>query len=153
MLIVGAIDPTGDVTRFIELFEEKYGSEHPPFYRGTYGQALNEAKKDLRFLIVYLHSDQHQDTSDFCTKVLTHQAISNYVTRNNLVFWACSVNYPEGYRASQALRENTYPFLALIGLKENRMTVVRRFEGQTNVERLLRYVIETIPCSRATLTA
>ena len=30
---------------------------------------------------------------------------------------------------SQALRENTYPFLALIVLRDNRMTVVARIEG------------------------
>ena len=30
---------------------------------------------------------------------------------------------------SQALRENTYPFLALIVLRQNRMTVVARIEG------------------------
>jgi len=30
---------------------------------------------------------------------------------------------------SQALRENTYPYLALIVLRQNRMTVVARIEG------------------------
>jgi FAS-associated factor 2 len=30
---------------------------------------------------------------------------------------------------SQALRENTYPFLALIVLRQNKMTVVARIEG------------------------
>ena len=33
------------------------------------------------------------------------------------------------FPVSQALRENTYPFLALIVLRENRMTVVARIEG------------------------
>jgi FAS-associated factor 2 len=148
-----AIDPTGDVIKFIELFEAKYGLVHPQFYRGTYGQALAEAKKDLNFLVVYLHSDHHQDTDEFCSKVLTHQEISSYVTRNNLTFWACSVNYPEGHRASQALREHTYPFLALIGLKENRMTVVRRFEGKTTVERLLSQIDSGISANEHSLVA
>lgn len=30
---------------------------------------------------------------------------------------------------SQALRENTYPFLALVVLRDNKMTVVARIEG------------------------
>lgn len=29
-------------------------------------QALNDAKRELRFLLVYLHSDEHQDTEQFC---------------------------------------------------------------------------------------
>lgn len=33
------------------------------------------------------------------------------------------------FSVSQALRENTYPFLALIVLRQTRMTVVARIEG------------------------
>ncbi len=33
------------------------------------------------------------------------------------------------FLVSQALRENTYPFLALIVLRDNKMTVVARIEG------------------------
>ncbi|GBL80691.1 FAS-associated factor 2, partial [Araneus ventricosus] len=39
---------------------------------------------------------------------------------------------------SQALRENTYPFLAVIVLRENQMTVVARLEGPTEPEVLIR---------------
>lgn len=39
---------------------------------------------------------------------------------------------------SQALRENTYPFLAVIVLRDNRMTVVARLEGPTEPEVLIR---------------
>lgn len=37
-----------------------------PFYNGTYGEALREAKQSLRFLIIYLHGDSHEDTDAFC---------------------------------------------------------------------------------------
>jgi hypothetical protein len=47
--------------------------------------------------------------------------------------WACSVNSLEGYRVSQALRENTYPFLAIIVQREFRMTVVGRYTGKISV--------------------
>lgn len=38
---------------------------------------------------------------------------------------------------SQALRENTYPFLAMIMLKDRKMTVVGRLEGLIQSEDLL----------------
>ncbi|CAD7674296.1 unnamed protein product [Nyctereutes procyonoides] len=38
--------------------------------------------------------------------------------------WACSANKPEGYRVLQGLGGNTYPFLALIMLKDQRTTAV-----------------------------
>lgn len=124
--------------RFIEHYEETFGAAHPTFCRGTYNDALAEAKRDLKFLLVYLHSDRHRDTPEFCREVLAHSEVVSYITRNNILFWACSVDAPEGYRVSLLLRENTYPFLGLIGLKENnRMVLVRRYEGKTNVVRLL----------------
>lgn len=38
---------------------------------------------------------------------------------------------------SQALRENTYPFLAMIMLKDRKMTVVGRLEGLIQPEELI----------------
>lgn len=29
-------------------------------------QALNDAKRELRYLLVYLHGEDHQDTDEFC---------------------------------------------------------------------------------------
>ncbi|RWS24860.1 FAS-associated factor 2-like protein [Leptotrombidium deliense] len=147
------VDPVGDVLKFVENFETKYGTNHPVFYLGTYSQALNDAKNELKFLLVYLHSEQHQDTPEFCRDVLTYSEVVNYINRNNVLFWGCSVQLPEGYRVSQALRENTYPFLALIALKDNRMTVVKRFEGKTSVERLLSQMQQSIEDNEASLVA
>lgn len=121
-------DPLADVMNFIENYETRYGTNHPVFYQGTYSQALNDAKRELKFLLIYLHGDDHQDTAPFCRDTLSNRELINFVN-GHMLFWACSVNYPEGYRVSQALRENTYPFLAVIVLREHRMTVVGRLEG------------------------
>lgn len=121
-------DPLADVLNFIQNFETRYGSSHPVFYQGTYSQALNDAKRELKFLLIYLHGDDHQDTPNFCRDVLSYQPLVDLIN-GNMLFWACSVNYSEGYRVSQALRENTYPFLAMIVLRDHRMTVVGRLEG------------------------
>ncbi|KAI0236719.1 FAS-associated factor 2 [Lamellibrachia satsuma] len=129
-------DPLRDVTNFIQSFESSYGAEHPNFYHNTYSQALNDAKRDLRFLLVYLHGDDHEDTTNFCKMTLCSQQVVNFVN-TNFLFWACNTNSPEGYRVSQALRENTYPFLALIVLRNNRMTVVARIEGPVGAEDLM----------------
>lgn len=125
----GRTDPVVDVRRFKEYFESKYGSTHPAFHAGSYSQALDEAKKELKFLLVYLHCGDHQDADAFCSSTLTSPALVDFVAGNNVLFWGCSVNTPEGYRVSQALRESTYPFLAVIVLRQNRMMVVGRVEG------------------------
>ena len=56
-------DPQRDVTTFVQHFNCQYGTQHPPFFMGSYSQVLEEAKKELKFVLVYLHSDHHQDTS------------------------------------------------------------------------------------------
>lgn len=61
-------DPLGDVMGFINTYTSKF-SPHPVFYQGTYAQALNDAKNELRFLIVYLHSESATETQNFCRLV------------------------------------------------------------------------------------
>ncbi|KAI8764604.1 FAS-associated factor 2-like isoform X1 [Biomphalaria glabrata] len=122
-------DPLRDVMTFISNFDAKYGQNHPAFYQGTYSQALNDAKKELRFLLVYLHCDEHQNTDQFCRDIVCSQVFRNYVN-GHLLFWACNTSSPEGYSVSQALKEHAYPFLALIVLRDNKMSVVARIEGR-----------------------
>jgi len=133
------MDPTENVVSFIHDYDQTYGSQHPTFYVGTYNQALNEAKKDLKFVIVYLHGSQHQDTGKFCRETLSNPEVIQFIN-DNCLFWACSVDTPEGYRVSQSLRESTYPFIGVIVQREYRMTVVGRIEGlvsgQVLMERL-----------------
>ncbi|OWF50061.1 FAS-associated factor 2-like [Mizuhopecten yessoensis] len=128
-------DPVGDVERFLAKYNELYGDEHPAFYRGSYSQALNDAKRELRFLLVYLHGDDHQDTHSFCRNTLGNPDVRDFIN-GRVLFWACNTNSPEGYRVSRALRENTYPFLALVVLRQNKMTVVARIEGPVDGQEL-----------------
>lgn len=46
--------------------ESSTSDSFPPFFEGTYADAVQEAKQSLRFLIVYLHGDSHEDTHRFC---------------------------------------------------------------------------------------
>lgn len=65
-VVAEVTDPVGDVMRFVHKFEEQYGSNHPVFYQGSYGQAINDAKQELRFLLVYLHQDSNINCNNFC---------------------------------------------------------------------------------------
>ena len=59
-------DPRVLAVEFIESFENKYDSHHIEFFRGGYSQALEKARKDLRFMLVLLYSEDHDDTETFC---------------------------------------------------------------------------------------
>lgn len=138
--------------RFKDDFEREYGAIHPTFYQGSYSQALNDAKRELRFLLIYLHSSEHQDTEEFCRSTMTNEGFKEYVN-GNMLFWAANVKSSEGYRVSRAVREATYPFLALICLRDNRMTVVGRMEGILTVDDYISRLARLIADNEALLVA
>ena len=67
--------------QFLDELERLYGTRHPIFLRMSYNDALSEARKDLKFLLVYLHSDDHQDTPRFCRLV---KLLFEFFKNNNL---------------------------------------------------------------------
>lgn len=116
-------DPVQEVLEFIKHYEETYSREHPVFYQGTFSQVLNDAKRELRFLLVYLHSIDAVDTELFCKETLSNLEVVRYINQHFL-FWGCSIKSEEGQKTTNAVKANHYPFLAVLVLKENRMTIV-----------------------------
>ncbi|KPJ13842.1 FAS-associated factor 2-B [Papilio machaon] len=128
-------DPLGDVMGFINNYTSRY-SAHPVFYQGTYAQALNDAKNELRFLIVYLHSESASETQNFCRSTLSDPEVIQYINTHAL-FWGCSVDSSEGWRVAQSVGGRRYPLLCVVCLREHRMTVVARSEGACSPLQLL----------------
>ncbi|KAI4502289.1 hypothetical protein M0802_002971 [Mischocyttarus mexicanus] len=129
-------DPVEDVMAFIRSYEERYGINHPVFYQGSYSQALSDAKQELRFLFVYLQKDEAQDTDQWCRNTLNDPEVIRYINTHTL-FWACNVQSGEGYKVAESLKSGSYPFLAIIVLKDNRMTIVGRMEGTPSATDLI----------------
>ncbi|XP_055327987.1 FAS-associated factor 2-like [Paramacrobiotus metropolitanus] len=120
--------PVQDVQKFIEDFEHKYGVQHPVFYRGGYKEAYSDAKKELRFLLLYLHQDSDSDSDRFCADALTNPEVVALINSKTL-FWACSTQLSEGYKVAQALQATRFPSLGLIACKSGQMTLVGRLHG------------------------
>lgn len=89
-------DPLGDVVNFIRTFDDRY-PVHPVFYQGTYAQALNDAKRELKFLLVFLHSERQNasEVASLCRNALSNGEVVEYINRNMLL-WGCDVSSPEG---------------------------------------------------------
>lgn len=141
-------NPLDDVLKFIQDYNSKYPA-HPVFYQGTYAQALNDAKRELKFLLIYLHSETSSlpvmsgqqritETINFCRNTLSNPEVISYINKN-MLFWACDVSSPEGYRVSHSINARTghYPFLVIIALRDNKMTIMGRMEGDCNADELL----------------
>ncbi|XP_003374874.1 UBX domain-containing protein 8-B [Trichinella spiralis] len=118
-------DPVNEVVQFVRFFDDHYGTDHPTFYRGTY--------KDVT--IPY--------SSLFSTDVLCNSEFVALVNSSGL-FWACSTNTSEGVRVSNAMRDSAYPFLALICLRNGRMSIVFRQEGFSRAPELIARLRQTM---------
>ena len=129
-------DPLANVAEFAVDYNQKYGTLHPDFYQGSYAQAVNEAKRDLKFLLVYLHQNDHKDSNTFATETLCHPDIVEFV-RHTFVIWACSKHLPEGRKVFNALKAKRCPFLGIIVLRHSRMTLVSKIEGPIGAAELL----------------
>eukprot|EP01126_Amoeba_proteus_P042558 TRINITY_DN462_c0_g1_i10.p1 TRINITY_DN462_c0_g1~~TRINITY_DN462_c0_g1_i10.p1 ORF type:complete len:270 (-),score=71.14 TRINITY_DN462_c0_g1_i10:325-1134(-) len=89
------------------------GERPPRFFEGTYTEALEDAKRQFKFLMVYLHSPKHLHTPKFCREVLCQSMVSTFL-ESHFVFWGGSVENEEAFRISYALGATSFPFFAIL---------------------------------------
>ncbi|KAL9046109.1 MAG: hypothetical protein Q9214_000968 [Letrouitia sp. 1 TL-2023] len=110
------LSPKETTSRFARQFEEEYGANSLPFFEGSYAQAYDLAKRDLKFLLVVLISPEHEDTSSFVQTTLLSQEVASYISdpRNKVILWAGNVQDTEAYQVSTALNCTKFPFAAVV---------------------------------------
>lgn len=109
-----AYNPKDNAARVIRAFEETYGQCGINFYEDGFAQAYDDAKKNLKFLIVILQSDEHDFTAPFNRKVLTDSRVVDFFTRNDTLIWLGNVGNSEGFQIAESLKCTTFPFVLLV---------------------------------------
>ena len=109
-------DPRDTAARFIRAFEEECGvARRLPWFEGGYAQALDRAKTELRFLLVVLQSDEHDDTTEFNRETLASVPVAALLAAHDVLLWGGSVTASsEAYQVAAALGCTHFPFAALI---------------------------------------
>lgn len=127
--------PRDSAARFRREFEEEYGSNPLPWFEGGFAQAHDQAKKELKFLLVVLMSPEHDDTAPFARDVLLAPDVVAFLTdpANNIIIWGGNILDSEAYIVSQEYNCTKFPFSVLISLtpKEGstKMGVIKRLAG------------------------
>lgn len=86
--------------------------QHPTLYLGTLEEAIQQCKATKKFLVIYFHSNIHQDAAAFVDKVFCNEAVIDILNRNYIV-WAGDVAYPTAYRAALRLVVDGFPALGV----------------------------------------
>lgn len=139
-------DPLANIAEFASYYNEKFGTNHPEFYNGSYSQALELAKRELRFLVVYIHKNDDNNCMKLANETLTNQDLIGYFRDKNILFWACTRNLPEGRKAYKSVKANRCPSIAILVPKRYKMTIVTKIEGLIPAAQLLsglRRVVES----------
>lgn len=99
--------------RFLSFLDSRYGTTRPTFYDGSYFRALAHAQAEVKFLMVYLHSDSHRLSRAFLNRILAHPDVISTVNEN-FICWAGSITQQDAAAAQHALRVNGFPFLGIV---------------------------------------
>lgn len=144
------LNPQDTAARFKREFDEEYGPHSLPFFTNGYAQALDLAKKDLKFLMIIILSPEHDDTASFIRDTLLSPEVTALINdpSNNIVLWAGNVQDSEAYQVSTALRCTKFPFTAIITHTAESgptsMSVVARLTGPMSASTYIAKLQNTI---------
>ncbi|KAJ1324297.1 FAS-associated factor 2 [Microdochium nivale] len=127
--------PRDTAARFKREFEEEYGTSALSFYEGGFAQALDDAKKELKFLLMILVSPEHDDTESFTRETLLSPDVTAFINdpQNNIILWGGNVLDSEAYQVATEYNATKFPFTCVICLTpregSTRMSIVKRLVG------------------------
>lgn len=136
------IDPLRQIEDYCLYFDNQYGPNHPPFYRGRLHQALRDAQREVRLLFIYLHDKNSQSCDRFCREVLTQDAIRSTIGDNLL--WSASIDTQEGALASRSLHANLFPCFCIVAHHGSQQTVQLKLDRYYEADEFLAEVIDGV---------
>jgi FAS-associated factor 2 len=167
-----ALPPAENARRFIREFEEDYGDNQDenttgepsspllPFAESGFNLTLDNAKKDLKFLLVVLLSPSHDENGTYVRDTLLSTQFKTFLDshRSDVVLWGGNVRDSEAYQVSANLQCTKFPFTALICRSSEpgangQMTVVLRAVGSMPPSELVAKLGTAITSHQAQLTA
>ncbi|KAI1609170.1 hypothetical protein EDD36DRAFT_85653 [Exophiala viscosa] len=130
-----ALPPAENARRFIREFSEEYGESTLPFAESGFNLALDNAKQELKFLLVVLLSPSHDENQTWVQETLLSNQLKSFCDshKHELILWGGNVRDSEAYQVSTSLQCTKFPFAALICQTSesgsSAMTVIMRAAG------------------------
>eukprot|EP00039_Didymoeca_costata_P011845 m.167883 g.167883 ORF g.167883 m.167883 type:complete len:442 (+) comp15308_c0_seq27:131-1456(+) len=118
-----------------ESLQEEYG-QSPRLFRTSLNEALSHAKKELKFMLIYIHQPDHPDTPRMCRDVIANADFISFIN-DNVIFWGETAACRQGRQVARSLRASDRPLLALVSLLNGQMRVIFRNLGYIQREELM----------------
>mmetsp|Transcript_83654 Transcript_83654/g.210858 ORF Transcript_83654/g.210858 Transcript_83654/m.210858 type:complete len:430 (+) Transcript_83654:95-1384(+) len=128
----------------------------PRFFEGSFAQALQAAQRDLKLLVVFLHSEHARDARSFCSTVICNDVVRTMLDENFLL-WGGDIARMETHYVSQMIHARQYPCLCvLLPASVDEVRVIGAVQGEVQVDAtisLLAACFEEMETHRAEMVA
>lgn len=121
---------------FSQALQASYGSNLnlPTFFEGGFSTALQAAQRDLKILVVFLHSENARDAHNFVVNVLCNELVRTMLNENYML-WGGDVARMETHYVSQMVRSRQYPsFCVLLPVSVEEVRVIGMVQGDVQVD-------------------
>eukprot|EP00040_Diaphanoeca_grandis_P027603 m.157359 g.157359 ORF g.157359 m.157359 type:complete len:623 (-) comp31052_c3_seq3:79-1947(-) len=137
---------------FSDAFRCRYGNEDsssvPVFVVGTLRDALREGARQVKPVIVYLHSDSSMETNIFCSEVLASEDVRTFLNEH-FVLWGWDMTTPVSqqalYRAEESAVLNhfsdVYPGLTVLCKDGSSVTKIDELVGYNDIAEVLTFLL------------
>lgn len=138
-----ALPPGENTGRFIREFSEEYGENTLPLVETGFNLALDNAKRDLKFILVVLLSPSHDENHTWVRDTLLSSQFKTFLDmhKDEMILWGGNVKDSEAYQVSGSLQCTKFPFAALVCQTtesgSSNMTVIMRAAGTTTASELV----------------
>ncbi|KAE8898369.1 hypothetical protein PF005_g27038 [Phytophthora fragariae] len=132
-------DPQAAARNFTHSLRRRYGENVTPRFEHTsFRDAVSTARTASKFLLVFLHSNIHDDADAFCRKAMCTERMSAYLNNSDcIVSWAGCVQHAEGFGVSLSLGCATFPFLALLSCVSRGVNVVEKITANLPADEII----------------
>ena len=143
---------------FAADFRRNFAAESrpgPTFEPTNYRSALQKARREFKFLVAYLHAEEHPDTEGFCRDVLCDPSVVEALDAS-FVVWGGGLRAAEAYGLAQRLQICAFPALAVLSRTEGGSggtTLVCSVEGPVEAEALVGLLSEVLEEQGSALVA
>jgi len=143
---------------FSRALMNAYGAQLqlPTFFEGSFTQAFQAARRDLKLLVIYLHSENSRYTQSFCTQVLNNEFIRTMLDENFLL-WGGDIARMETHQVSQMIHARQYPmFCVVLPVSVSEIRVIGSLHGEVQLDAavaLLAACLEEMEMHRAEIVA
>lgn len=91
----------------------------PDFLECSYSQAIYFAKHDVKWLMIYIQSDEHDDTPKFVNEILLNSKFLNFINERNMLCWGGDIKQNDAFQVANAFKITKLPFIGLLCLTVN----------------------------------